>query len=710
MRRFVCALAFAAVASFAQAQSPVTQQSNADPFTWLEEVEGERALAQVRTWNDRSLKVLQADPRYADLHAKALEIVNAQDRIPMPAIRGDRVDNFWQDKTNVRGLWRRTSLTGYAAAQPRWETVLDVDALSRAENANWVYKGARCLEPDQTRCLVDLSNGGKDAVEIREFDVAARSFVPNGFKLPEGKQRVTWRDQDTLYVARDWGAGTMTASGYPFIVKAVKRGQPLDQAQEVFRGAQSDGGYGVYPLVLRDPAGELKGVMFLRPLNTFDSEHYLLTDRGTVKLPLPVKATFQAYVDGQAVFTLEEAWRHGAQQFATGSLISFDLAELQKNPASAKATLIRQPGARESIEQVANTRSRLLVAVYENVRGALYGYRRQNGRWTPTRYDLPENASVGVVTASEDDDTAFVSVSGFLQPTSLYQGDAASGAFKLVKQLPPKFDSANMAVDQFEAVSKDGTKIPYFVVHRRDMAMNGANPTLLYAYGGFQVSMTPSYSAMAGKLWVERGGVYVLANIRGGGEFGPAWHQAGLKENRQRVYDDFAAVSRNLVARKITSPEKLGIQGGSNGGLLMGVAFTQNPDLYRGVIIDVPLLDMLRYNKLLAGASWMGEYGDPDVPAEAAYIRTYSPYQNLRPGREYPEPFIVTSTKDDRVHPGHARKFAAKLEQMGVPFLYYENIDGGHSAAANLQETAKRVALEYTYLSRKLMGEAQSAD
>jgi prolyl oligopeptidase len=714
MRALFCAALFAAASTLAHAQAPVPATSaskapvtqtaasaSADPFLWLEEVEGERALTQVRAWNDRSLKVLQGDPRYAELHGKALEIVNATDRIPMPAFRAESVDNFWQDKTNVRGLWRRTSVDSYRQAAPQWETVLDLDALSKAEGANWVYKGAQCLEPDERLCLVNLSNGGKDAVEVREFDAVTKSFVANGFKLPEGKQSVTWVDADTLLVGRDWGPGTLTESGYAYIIKRLARGAALDKAVEVFRGQPTD--VAVSPVVLRDPDGRVRAVMLSRSVSFFETEHHLLQGDKTVRLPLPLKSSLQAYVDGQVVFTLEEPWTYGGQRFETGALISFDLDALTKAPARAKATLIRQPGARESIEQVTNTRGRLLVAGYENVKGALYGYDFQDGAWRATQYDLPENASIGVVSARESDDAVFVSVTGFLQPTSLFLGDAATGRFERVKQLPPRFDASTMAVQQFEATSKDGTKIPYFVVHPKAMKLDGNNPTLLYAYGGFQVSMTPAYSAMAGKLWVERGGVYVLANIRGGGEFGPAWHQAGLKANRQKVFDDFTAVSQDLVQRKITSPRRLAIQGGSNGGLLMGAAFTQHPELYNGAVIQVPLLDMLRYHTLLAGASWVGEYGDPDIPAEAEFIRAYSPYQRLAAGAKYPEPFIVTSTKDDRVHPGHARKFAARLEQLGVPFLYYENIDGGHAAAANLQETAKRTALEYTYLTRKLM-------
>jgi len=690
----VSALAFVTVGmSFAKDET--------DPFQWLEEVEGEKPLAWVRAQNERSLKLLQADARYEDLHAKALTILEAKDRIPMPGLRGGQVYNFWQDDVNVRGLLRRTTTNGYRDATPSWETVIDIDALSKAEGANWVYKGSGCLAPEERLCLMQLSDGGKDAVEIREFDNTAKKFVDGGFKLPAGKQSADWLDKDTLYVAREWGPNTLTESGYPFIVKLWKRGTKLEDAPEVYRGKQTDVAAGAG--VLRDQDGVVKGVLFTRNPSFFETEYYLSTDKGPVQLPFPLKSNLQGFVAGQLVITIDDDWTLNGVKLPKGTLLSFDLAELKANLTSAKATVIYTPGPRESIEQVAGTRNRLLVAVYENVKGGLYSYAFANGAWTRTKVALPANASIGVVSTRDEDDLAFVNVAGFLEPDALYQGDAATGKFEKVKSLPPRFDASGMQVEQYEAKSTDGTMIPYFVVHKKDIKLDGQNPTLLYAYGGFQVSMTPSYSATVGKMWVERGGVYVLANIRGGGEFGPAWHQAGLKTKRQIIYDDFAAVGKDLIARKITSTRRLGIQGGSNGGLLMGVELIQHPDMWNAVVIQVPLLDMLRYHKLLAGASWMGEYGDPDDPVEGAFLRKISPYHNLKPGVKYPEPFFVTSSKDDRVHPGHARKMAAKMESMKLPFLYYENIDGGHAAAANQRERAKRIALEFTYLSQKLM-------
>ena len=677
-------------------------ETASDPFQWLEEVEGKTALDWVGAENKRSLDLLQADPRYEALHTAALKIVNASDRVPMPSFRAGGIDNFWQDQDAVRGVWRRTSLETYRTKAPQWETVLDFDALAKSEGANWVYKGADCLAPEERLCLVALSDGGKDAVEVREFDAVAKAFVKDGFILPAGKQQAAWIDQDTLLVGREWTPGLVTESGYPFVIKRLKRGQELGQATEVFAGAKGD--VGVWPGVIRDADGKHVADYVTRATGFFDSEVHVLTPKGPVRLAVPTKSSFQAYLDGQAIFTLEEAWiAPNGKAFAQGSLISFDLAKAIADPRAINPALILAPNARQSIEGVTTTRSRLLVTLTTNVVGEVWSYAHGPKGWSGRALDLPKNASLGLVSANDRNDQVFVSVTSFLTPTSLWLGSADAGGLAEVKAAPARFDASDLVTEQFEATSKDGTKIPYFVVRKKALVLDGTAPTLLYAYGGFQVSMTPAYSGLTGKLWLERGGVYVLANIRGGGEFGPAWHQAGLKTKRQVIYDDFAAVAEDLITRKITSPRHLGIQGGSNGGLLMGVELTQRPELWRAVVVQVPLLDMLRYNQLLAGASWMDEYGDPADPAEGAFLKQLSPYHNLKAGVDYPEPFFVTSTKDDRVHPGHARKMAAKMQSMGLTFFYYENTDGGHAAAANLKETAKRVSLEFTYLTRKLM-------
>ena len=675
-----------------------------DPWLWLEEIDGERAMAWVNDHNARSLGVLQSDPRYEGLHAQALEIVQSRDRIPGPGFNHDgTINNFWQDADHVRGVWRTATLDSYRAETPVWETILDIDALSAAEGHNWVWKGATCLPPEDSRCLISLSDGGKDAVTIREFDRTTKAFVSDGFVLPESKGNATWVDADTLLIARDFGEGSMTSSGYPMIVKRLRRGQTIDQAETLFTGQPGD--VSVSGSTLRDADGVVQAVLLNRAVSFYESETWRLNADGTTtQLALPAKSQIEALVQGQLVVTTKQDWTApSGQAFRTGDVIAWTLDAWLADPATP-AQLVIRPGPREAVEEINATRNRLVVALFENVRGAVYVYEPDaDGDWARTRLDLPQNVTVGVGSASERDDQVFVSVAGYLNPSSLWLADAATGAVDQVKSLPAKFDAAGMTVDQFEARSADGTMIPYFVVHRDAMAADGSNPTLLYGYGGFEVSMLPGYSATVGKLWLERGGVYVVANTRGGGEFGPNWHEAALQENRQRAHEDFQAVALDLIARDITSQPRLGVMGGSQGGLFMGAMLTQRPDLINAAVIQVPLFDMLRFNKLLAGASWQGEYGNPDIPAERAWIEAYSPYQNLRADQPYPEVFIHTSTKDDRVHPGHARKAAARLEELGYPVLFYENTDGGHAAGANLRETARRLALEYTYLTRRLM-------
>jgi prolyl oligopeptidase len=675
---------------------------NDDPYTYMEEIEGAKAMAFARAENARSLPQLQNDPRYAGLYADALKIATATDRIANVSFAGDgALRDYWQDATHVRGLWRTTDLASYRTATPQFRTLIDLDALAKAEKANWVWHGAACLKPDDRLCLVELSDGGKDAASVREFDTSTGEFVAGGFTLPEGKHRYDWIDKDTLIVATEWAKGEVTGSGYPYIVKLVKRGQPLSAAKEVFRGQASDGGYGVSPLVLTDPDGEVQAVIVQRPLDTFNAEHHLITDAGPVKLDLPTKASVQGYVGGRLAVSLEQDW--AAKGFKEGDLVDFDLAAVKAKPTSLTGALILRPTQSQAIEQVATTRNRLVVALYDNVKGQVLSFQRGGAGWISTRLDLPKDSSIGITSASDHDDRMIVSVTGYLTPSTQWLADATSGAPAILKTSPARFDASKDMVEQFWATSKDGTKVPYFVVRPKDLKLDGTAPTLLYAYGGFLVSQTPAYAATVGKLWLEKGGVYAVANIRGGGEFGPRWHNAGLKLNRMRVYDDFFAVSQDLIDRKITSPRRLGIMGGSNGGLLMGVALTKHPELYNAIVIQVPLFDMIGYTHIGAGASWVGEYGDPAVPAERAVLDTYSPYQALKPGQKYPRVLLETSTKDDRVHPAHARKAAARLKEYGYDYLYYENIDGGHAAAANLNERALRQALEYTYLQQQLM-------
>ena len=683
------------------AQPAPVASDGSDPFLWLENVHGDKAMDWVKAENVKTLGVLEKDPQYTKLYGDALAIAQTKDRIAYPSVLNGAVYNFWQDETHVRGIWRKTSEASYQTAHPQWTTVLDIDALAKSDKANWVYEGSNCLLPDETRCLIFLSDGGEDANTVREFDLTARSFVSGGFALPRGKQNIAWLDRTTLLVAREWKPGELTASGYPYIVSRLKRGQPLSSAVEVFRGTKKD--VSVSPYRMDDAQGN--SAMFInRGIDFFNNLNYIFTPKGLRQLAIPTKVSPSGLFNGRLLFTLNQDWRIDGKTFAQGSIVWENLTDVVADPAHLHPQLVYTPGPRESVEGVSYTKDVLLLNTYENVRGRIYTMKPTANGWTKQRLALPDNLALDIVDSNFHNDRAYLDARGFLTPTTLYTLDAATGAVKAIKALPAQFDASKDVVEQHEAISKDGTRVPYFVVRPKSIQYDGMNPTVLNAYGGFQVSMTPSYSGVLGKLWLERGGVYVLANIRGGGEFGPAWHEAGLKTHRQRIYDDFYAVAQDLVTRKITTPRHLGIMGGSNGGLLMGVQFTQHPEMWNAVDIQVPLLDMLRFEKIEAGASWVGEYGSVSVPAERAFLASISPYNNLHAGTAYPQPLIWTTTKDDRVGPEHARKFAAMLSAMGVPYYFYEVTEGGHGAGANLKERAHTSALEWTYFSEKLMG------
>jgi prolyl oligopeptidase len=687
------------------ATQTIAQSSAEQPekYQWLEEVSSQRSMAWVNAENERSAKVLEADPRYAGLAATALKVLESPDRLQIPEFREGEVYNTWQDAQHVHGILRRTSLADYLKPEPDWHTIIDYDALSKQDNEKWVEKGLHCLYPGNGLCLVSLSAGGEDAETLREFDLKTGKFVDNGFVLSTSKQDVTWVDKDTLLVARNWGPGTMTQSGYPFVVKLWKRGEPLDQAKEIYRGKESDVSAGAENL---DDGQGHHAILLARGVNFFEREVSLLAPTGPSRIALPPKADINGLLDNQIIVTLNQDWKPEglATNFAQGSVVSLDLDAVKKDPLHLNPTIVFAPTAEEFVQEAAVTKNHILLDTLEHVQGRAYVYTRgTNGQWTKSKLNVPDNVAVAVITTNTSDDQFFLAVTGFLTPSSLLLGDASTGSVIAVKTLPAQFDASNLTVEQLAATSTDGTKVPYFVVHRKDIKYDGSNPTLMTAYGGFQVSETPRYSGVLGKLWLERGGVYVLANIRGGGEFGPAWHEAGLKTHRQRIYDDFTAVGRDLVTRKITSPRRLGIVGGSNGGLLMGVEFTQHPEMWNAVVIQVPLLDMLRFEHIAAGASWVGEYGSVSVPEEHKFLAQISPYNQLKPDVTYPEPLIFTTTKDDRVGPVHARKFAARLEEFHKPFFYDEIVEGGHAAGADLKEQAKTWATQYTYLTRKLM-------
>ncbi len=661
-----------------------------DPYLWLEEVEGEKALNWVKERSAADTAVIEAVPEFEAIHARLLEIYNSQDRIPAPGIRGAWVYNFWRDAEHVRGIWRRTFLDEYVKESPAWETVLDIDALAEAEDENWVWKGASCLAPEYRHCMLTLSRGGADAAVRREFDAAAKTFVEEGFFVPEAKARVAWKDENTLWIGTDFGEGSLTTSGYPRTVRLWKRGTPLAEAEQIYEGTVDDVAVGAY--TSHTPEGRYD-IVYKTP-EFFRGTTYLVLGGRLVKLDLPDDSELQGVFKDHMLVALRSDWSVGDTTYPQDALLAIDLDDFLEG--SREFDILFEPSERISLGGVSSTVDHVLYSTLDNVRGRLYRLTLGDEGWSSEEIDLPGLGSVGISAVGDVDNSFFFTYTDFLTPSSLYLVRDGKGPEK-TKTTPEYFDTEGMKVAQYEATSSDGTKIPYFVFMPKGFEANGVNPTVLYGYGGFEISMKPRYSATTGFAWVERGGVYVLANIRGGGEFGPKWHQGAMKENHQNNFDDFIAVAEDLITRKITSPEHLGIMGGSQGGLLVGGAFVQRPELFKAVVCQVPLLDMKRYNKLLAGASWMAEYGNPDTD-DWEYMKQWSPYQNLDPKKDYPKVFFYTSTRDDRVHPGHARKMVAKMTDMNKPVYYYENTEGGHAAGANLNQRAYSWALTYAYL------------
>ena len=662
---------------------------------FLDDPEGHQALQWVDAQNARTFRILERDPLGAAFAREALAVAEARSRIATPELQGDAVYNFWQDPTHVRGVWRRTTLAKYRSGRPVWTTVLDLDALAAHEHANWVWKGADCAAPAFRRCLISLSDGGEDATTVREFDTVTRRFVPDGFVSPHSKQDIDWDGDDAVLVARDWGPGTMSASGYAFVLKRVSRGQSMSQATRVFAGNRQDVEVDGGTLVDGDGG---HATVVTESFDAFRSRFLLRTARGLVPITLPERSRLIGLVAGRLVFKIDEDWQaRNGTHVPAGSLVS-----VRPSHASEGPRLVLAPRTGEAIDDAAVTKDALAVSLYHDVRGQGWIVRPTgDGGWAGRRLALPDDVSVGIETTSGGSKTAFLSVTGFLTPSQVWAADGDRAV--VVASMPAEFDANGMTVEQDWAVSNDGTRVPYFLVHAKGMRLDGRNPTELYAYGGFLISMTPRYDPTLGRLWLAHGGVYALANIRGGGEFGPAWHDAALRTNRQRAYDDFASVGRDLIRRRVTDPRHLGIRGGSNGGLLAGVAFTEHPDLWHAAVIEVPLLDMMNFETMAAGASWTGEYGSDADPTVRAFWARTSPLQNLRVGVDYPEPFLFTTTKDDRVGPVHARRFAWRMDALHLPFLYYEDVEGGHAAGANLKEAATERALVYTYLARQLM-------
>jgi prolyl oligopeptidase len=688
-------------------QHQARQTSPLDPIfdderLWLEELSSDEAIQWVRARNAESTGKLAEDEAFATLNQRLRAIFDSEERIPYVRKLGDFYYDFWRDREHERGIWRRTTLDEYKRDQPDWEIVLDLDALAAAEAENWVYKGASYLKPDYRRAMISLSRGGADATAVREYDIEARRFVDGGFTLEESKNYVDWIAHDALFVGTDFGPGSMTKSGYPRVAKQWKRGTPLAQAEMVFEGNSED----VSVHASHDDTRGFERDFVYRGLTFFTSEVYVRRDGQLVKIDKPDDASMSAYREW-LLLELRSSWRIADKEYPAGSLLAADFEGFLAG--ERRLHVLFEPTERTSLAGFSPTRHHILLSVLDNVRSRVYAlsYDPAGDSWT--REPLPGIPAFGSVSAwgvdADESDDYFLVVSDFLTPTSLFMGTIGKGPPSKLKQLPAFFDAEGLSVEQFETRSKDGTRIPYFRVARKDLALDGKNPTLLRGYGGFELPLVPSYEASIGAAWLEQGGVLVVANIRGGGEFGPKWHQAALKANRPRAYEDFIAVAEDLIALGVTSPRHLGAMGGSNGGLLVGNMLTMRPDLFGAIVCSAPLLDMRRYHTLLAGASWMAEYGNPDHPEEWAFIQKFSPYHNLAENRVYPPVLFTASTRDDRVHPGHARKMAAKMLGMGIDsVLYYENIEGGHSGAANNKQAAFMLALSYRFLWEKLRG------
>jgi prolyl oligopeptidase len=670
-----------------------------DPYLWLEDVDGAEALAWVRERNAETAAELEQGAPYRALEDGILGILDSTAKLPYVAKAGAYYYNFWRDAGHPRGIWRRTSLEEYRKSESAWELVLDLDALSVAEGQSWVFHGAQFLKPGHGRCLVLLSPGGSDAVVVREFDPERKAFVQDGFSLPLAKSSVGWIDRDTLFVGTDFGPGSMTSSGYNRIVKIWKRGTQLGQARTVYEGRTEDMAVEAY----HDPTEGFERDFVVRRPSFFTQELFLLGRDGALTLvEVPVDAEAEVRREW-LVIRLRTSWTVGTRTFPAGSLLAADFAAFLAG--RRRFTVLFRPTAARSLDSWNWTRHHLILNLLDHVKNRLYLLTPGPGAWK--REPFRGAPALGSVSAHgvdpRESDAFFMTVTDFLTPDSLWLGEAGQPP-SLLKSAPAFFDASRLELSQHFAVSADGTRIPYFQVARKGLKLDGSHPTLLSGYGGFEVSLVPYYSGIIGQAWLEPGGVYVVANIRGGGEYGPGWHQAALKQNRPRAYEDFAAVARDLVARKVTSVRHLGIEGGSNGGLLVGNMLVRYPELMGAVVCQVPLLDMKRYSQLLAGASWMEEYGDPDLPGDWAFLKEISPYRNVKPGVAYPPALFMTTTRDDRVHPAHARKMMAKMKAMGCDVRYFENTEGGHGAGADNRQTAHYWALAYAFLKQKLNG------
>ncbi|MCA7025239.1 MULTISPECIES: prolyl oligopeptidase family serine peptidase [Stenotrophomonas] len=698
MSRLTSACLAAGLISASLSGAVMAADEGKDTYAWLEDVTGDKPLAWVKEQNAKAEARLAQSPQFKEMEAGIRAVLDSDAKIPGVEKIGDYYYNFWKDKQHERGVWRRTTLVEYRKAEPLWETVLDLDALNKAEGENWVWHGANCLRPQYTRCLIALSRGGADADVTREFDVARKEWIKDGFFRPEAKGGLGWIDQDNVFVYTDFGDGTMTTSGYPRVVKRWKRGTPMSAATPVYEGTPQD----MYIAAMHDDTPGFERDFVSRTIAFYNNELFLIGAGGALtKVDAPNSAE-KGVRREWLTLELREPWTVGGKTYAAGSLLATKFDDFMAG--KREFDVLFAPTDTTSLAGAAWTRNHVVLNVLDDVKNRLKVLTHGKDGWTSSDFvGAPAFGTIGVGAVDPDEsDAVWMTVTDYLTPTTLSLAQIGQQP-EVLKTMPAFFDASGKVIEQHFATSKDGTRVPYFVVHGKDMKLDGSNPTLLYGYGGFEISLTPSYSGGMGRAWLDKGGVYVVANIRGGGEYGPRWHQAALKQNRHKAYEDMAAVAQDLVSRRITSARHLGVQGGSNGGLLTGNMLTQYPELFGAVVVQVPLLDMKRYSHLLAGASWMAEYGNPDT-ADWEFIKTFSPYHLFDPAKDYPPVLFTTSTRDDRVHPGHARKMAARMIDAGKNVTYYENIEGGHGGAANNAQAAHMSALAYSFLWEQLGG------
>lgn len=691
---------FVALATVAQT---VAAEQQADAFLWLEDVTADRSMEWVAEMNRQTAEAYKSQPIYQQLYQEALQALNNKTRIPQLSQRGKWLYNYWKDAANPRGVYRRIKLQDFKQGRNKWQTVLDMDKYNSEHDGSWTFNGMSCLSPEYRHCLAFLSPGGTDSTVMREFDMKKLTFVKGGFELPNSKMRVAWRDKNNLFVATDFGQGSMTESGYPRILKSWERGKPLSAAKTLMEISPKS----IWINAYHSGEGADSKEYISEGLTFWSSKNYQLVDGEAKPLALPETAVIEGDYQGKLLVSLKQDWTFQGKLLSKGNVLLINPDILTgKTPDSDDWQVFLQPPKNGTIESISSGDDSIVVTMLEDVVGIVKVFKQdEQGNWNQQQVALPDNGAIGLMSLDEKSGDFFARYESFLVPPTLYFVDGKTLKPQKVSSQSPSFDAAPYQVKQYFARSKDGTAVPYFVVMNKQTKFDGSNPTHIFAYGGFRNSVTPSYSGSYealegayGNMWLARGGVFVSASIRGGGEYGPDWHQSALLENRHKAFEDFEAVAEDLIERKITSPEKLSIEGRSNGGLLVGATMTRRPDLYNAVICGVPLLDMKRYNKLLAGASWVGEYGNPDIPEQWQYIKQYSPYQNLQKDTDYPAVFFYTSTKDDRVHPGHARKMAAKMKSYGYPVWYYENTEGGHKGSSTNEQLAERLALAFTHL------------